>query len=59
MLAFTGSNKLLLMEDPCIFLLYNDLNPFLRNLMGKFVNIQDIKSASTLKEVRKRMSRAT
>ena len=49
--TFTEPNKLFQGEDLCIFLLYDYLHQFWRNLIGRFVNIHEIKFALTLKNV--------
>lgn len=49
--VFMGPNKLFQRERPLCFFLYDLVYQFLTNRIGNSVNICEIKSASTLKDV--------
>ncbi|PFX12141.1 putative methyltransferase-like protein 15 [Stylophora pistillata] len=46
--TFTFPNKFLQREDPCIYAAHGQLNEFVRLLLGKFVQIEKIKTAKTV-----------
>ena len=48
---FVNFNKLLQHEDPLICMLANEIDSFLKKLLGKFVSIVAIKGASSISQV--------
>ena len=49
--SFTTMNKFLQREDPCIYLVHDQLQKFIKQLMSKFITLGAIKSANKLAEV--------
>ena len=49
--AFTAINHFLQREDPCIYLVHDQLQKFIKQLMCKFLMLDAIKSADNLTEV--------
>ena len=50
--TFTTFNKFLQREDPCIYLMADQCNQFIKKLLGKFVKIRAIKEANKLSSVK-------
>ena len=49
--SFTTTNRLLQREDPCIYLIHEMLENFMRQIMAKFIVLDAIKSAEELTKV--------
>ena len=49
--SLTATNRLLQREDPCIYLIHEKLNSFMRQFMAKFIVLDAIKSAEELTKV--------
>lgn len=49
--TFTTTNRFLPREDPCIYLVYEKLQSFIQQLMGKHITLSAIKSAEDLTKV--------
>ena len=49
--SFTTTNRFLQREDPCIYLVHEKLQSFIKQLMGKFITLNAIKSAEDLTKV--------
>ena len=45
---FTHFNLLLQREEPCIYLLHDEMNGFLKKLCGKFLSLEEIRNISQL-----------